>query len=422
MAVIKRIQSLLAFLVKVAVRFYRDDCFMRASALAYVSLLSLVPLLAVIFAVLKGLGVPRKIEPLVLARLPLPAETIATILAAIERVNVSVVGAVGGALLLTSVVSLLAAIEGALNHVWRVREGRTWWRRLTEYLGLVFLIPFLLLGGIALTSTLRLGHVIRVAEGVPFAGEFTRWALAIAPVALNGVGLLLLYVVLPNRVPKWRGVVLGAAVGGLLWQIVQWLYVSLQIGVARYSAVYGALAQLPITLVWFYASWAVFLFGAEFAAVAEFAHLKRAARQYPQSILAVQALRSAWLAFCDGTGSFDIVDWAKRYAIPPETVLELMGILSAWGWLRQAAIDDDRHYVVACHPRNWKFDRLAELEGARVPGEVDPVVCRLWHLMKAEVAQWWHAVQGGPLAEELFPGAFRLAESREVSGMPSSGA
>lgn len=404
MVLLNGLRSTAAFLARASLRFYRDDCLLRASALAYVSLLSLVPFLAVVFAVLKGLGVPRKIEPLVLSRLALPAETFAAILAAIERINGSVVGAVGGVLLLSSVIGLLAAIEGALNHVWRVRQGRTWWRRLSEYLGLVLLTPFLLLAAIALTSSLRLGHIVRVVEGLPLAGEFLRWGLVAVPAVLNAVGLLLFYVVLPNRAPHWPSVGLGAAIGGVCWQIVQWVYVSLQIGVARYSAVYGALAQLPITLVWFYASWVVLLFGAECAAVAESGRLRAAPSRYPWSILALQALRSAWLAFLEGKTSFDLVHWAKRHAVPLESAVDLVSVLSAWGWLRQVKPEDGWRFLVARHPRSWEFDRLAELDGRTAPGQVDSVVLRLWQLMQAEAAERWRGVRKSPLVDELFPG------------------
>lgn len=412
MAVLKRLRRAAAFFAKAAVRFYRDECLMQASALAYVSLLSLVPFLAVVFAVLKGLGVPRRVEPMVLGRLGLAAETVATVLSAIERVNVSVVGAVGGVLLLTSVVSLLAGIEGALNRVWRVRQGRTWWRRLTEYLGLVLLLPFLLLGAIALTSSLHLGHMVRLAEGVPVVGELIHWTLLVAPMVLNGVGLLLLYVVLPNRVPDWRAVSVGAVIGAVLWQVVQWFYVSLQIGVARYSAVYGALAQLPITLVWFYATWAVFLFGAQCAAVAEFGNAVPASPRCPRSIMALQALRSAWLAFYRGSRSLDLVSWAKTHGVSLDTALGIFGALSAWGWLRPSAGENAKHYMVASHPRSWQFSRLAELDDDQVCGSVDSVVGQVWQVMQVWRAERWNHLREIPLGQEVFPGV--------VFGEPSS--
>src|SRR5438034_5510644 len=103
-------------------RFLADQCLMRASALAYTSLLSLVPLLALMFAVLKGLGVQRRLEPLLLSRLSLDSGTIESILTYIDHTNVGTLGALGAVALVATVVSVLGSIEGSFNHIWRVRR------------------------------------------------------------------------------------------------------------------------------------------------------------------------------------------------------------------------------------------------------------------------------------------------------------
>src|SRR6478672_7607883 len=112
-------------------RFYDDQCLMRASALAYTSLLSMVPLLALMFAVLKGLGVQHRLEPFLLSRLSLSPETTELIISYIDRTNVSTLGALGAATLILTVISVLGTIEGSFNHIWRVTRQRSLWRQVT---------------------------------------------------------------------------------------------------------------------------------------------------------------------------------------------------------------------------------------------------------------------------------------------------
>src|SRR5262249_37473452 len=143
------------FASAVAQRFYADQCLMRASALAYTSLLSIVPLMALMFAVLKGLGVQHRLEPVLLSRLSLSPETTELIIGYIDKTNVSTLGALGAATLVFTVISVLGTIEASFNHIWRVTRQRTLWRQVTDYLGVVLLTPFLLLAGAALTSASR---------------------------------------------------------------------------------------------------------------------------------------------------------------------------------------------------------------------------------------------------------------------------
>ncbi len=412
---VKRVWVLLRH---VGVRFYEDDCLTRASALAYTSLLSLVPFLAVVFAVLKGLGFPRRIEPYILQRFALPPETMATIIDAIERTNVGVLGVAGAALLVLSVMSVLGSIEAALNHVWRVPEGRRGWRRVSDYLGLVLLTPFLLLAAIALTSSLRLGHVVHLAERVPFAGELVRWSLSLVPVVLNTVGLAVLYALLPNRRPNWKAVAFGAFVAGALWQLVQWGYVSLQIGVARYSALYGALAQLPITLVWLYASWAVFLFGAEVAVVAEWGAADVHERRWRRSTLALQVLSSVWAAFLTPQHrGVDPLMWARQYGVASSEALDLFRTMAQWGWLQCSG--DREQYTLARHPRTFEWNRLAQLDCEVTAQRLDDAVVQWGEELCRQVEFAWTKFWESDVAGRIFGDAARGDDSRNT--LQSSG-
>lgn len=354
-------------------RFYDDHCFMRASALAYASLLSLVPLLAVMFSVLKGLGVQRRLEPLLLARFSLHPETTATILGYIDRTNFRTLGAFGGVVLVMTIYSLLSGVEASFNHIWRVRRGRLLAQRLPHYFGVVLLTPFLLLTAVAITSSYQVEHLVRWARGSEILGDAVVGLLGSLPIAMNIVALAILYAVMPNRRPYWPSVVLGAVAAGIGWHLVQVGYLRLQFGVARYNAIYGALSQLPVTLVWQYVSWVVVLAGAELAAVYE---LGTNPRRHEDSqptpfVIALDILVRAARSFEAAAAPVRASAIARDLRTSPESVSRAMSTLVDQGWL--AAVHDgmDEHVLAA----SSRQIGLAEIAAA-FEGEVTvPIAC-----------------------------------------------
>src|SRR5262249_50714372 len=144
------------------------------------------------------------------------------------------------------------------------------WRQVTDYLGVVLLTPFLLLAGVAITSATQVQQSVQWLTANGYVGGAATSALEYTPTLINAMGIGILYAGMPNPRAVWRPVAISAVIAGVAWQVVQRAYVSLQVGVTRNSAIYGAIAQLPVTLVWLYVSWAIILAGAEIAAVLEF--------------------------------------------------------------------------------------------------------------------------------------------------------
>jgi len=365
----------LGYVRAVAWRFWDDGCLLHASALTYTTLLSLVPLLALMFAVLKGLGVQRRLEPLLLSRLSLGPEATESILTYIDHTNVGTLGVLGAIALVTTVVSVLGSIEGSFNHIWRVRRGRTWWRMATDYLSTVLLTPFLLLGAVAITSSLREQALLRWMLQTEYIGPATVLLFRLAPVVINSVALGILYVVMPNRRPHAPSILVGAIAAGCAWQVVQREYVSLQIGVAHYNAIYGALAQLPVTLVWIYVSWAVVLAGAELAAVCEFGleHAAEAAAMYSGGV-ALHVLLRAAEHFRSGGGPITLQPLVRELRVDRALVAETAEQLRRRGLL--AAVEDsEESYVLARDPATIDLALLPELMSRHdVPPGCDPRV------------------------------------------------
>jgi len=367
-------------------RFYGDRCLEAAAALTYTSLLSLVPLFALMFAVLKGLGAQHRLEPLLLSRLSLDPEVTARMLEWIDHTNVGTIGALGAVFLIFTVISVLSSIESIFNMVWRVVRGRSWLRMITDYVSVVLLIPFLLLFAVGVTSALREQTFLHTLLAVDVLHGAALAALRLAPIAMNVVALGILYAVMPNRRPHARSIIIGALVAGCAWQLVQMAYVSLQIGVARANAIYGALAQLPVTLVWIYVSWAVVLAGAQLAAVLEYGPEPEdeRARDVSRWAVALHVLVRAAERFRDGAGPVELGTVAQELDVNSDLVAECVGKLCAAEALL-AVGEDSESYVLARDPATIGLAALADQFGeARPPEGADARVCALLHVLEEE--------------------------------------
>jgi membrane protein len=247
------------FIVSSCVRsFIANDEFLWASALTYTTALSIVPILALAFSVLKGFGYSDQLQPLVQHYLALgSAETSQELMSYVNNVNAAALGSAGGAFLLATVIMTLGTVEQAFNTIFRVPESRSYVRKFTDYISVLLTVPLFIVAGIALTAFLsvRLIPEQAIAELTPYVFA---WA-----------GFFFLFSFFPyTRVP-WRAALIGSFVAAVAFQLGQYGYVHFQVGVSRYRAIYGALATLPIFLVWLYIAWIIVLFGAELTAAVQ---------------------------------------------------------------------------------------------------------------------------------------------------------
>jgi membrane protein len=248
-------------------KFDADRGFLRASALTFTTLLSLVPLLALTFSVLKGLGVQRRLEPLILERLAAGNQEIVTqALGYVDRTRVASLGVVGLAGLIFTSISVLGNIELSFNDIWQIRQGRTLLRKITDYVALLVVAPVLLFASLSLTTTL---HSQSFLETTALLGPALRLLLRSTPFFATALAFTAAYLILPNRRIPLASALVGAASAGVLWHLAEWGYIRFQFGMVEHNAIYGTMAQLPALLVWVYTSWCIVLFGAELACVHE---------------------------------------------------------------------------------------------------------------------------------------------------------
>ncbi len=252
-------------------KFAKDNCQRNASVLTYYSLLNIVPLFAVVFAIAKGFGLEKLVvrQILQLARDANWQADVTTRIIEFSRSLLShakgeVIVGVGIVILLWTVISILGKIEDAFNTVWEAKQSRTLVRKFTDYLSMMVLGPILF----ALWSSVNVlvvGEVKGFMSDIAFIGPTSAILLNLLPYLSIWILLIILYLVMPNtRVPV-RSAVVAAFVSGTLIQIVQWVYIKFQIGVSTQSAIYGSFAAIPLFLAWLQVSWTIVLFGAEIA-------------------------------------------------------------------------------------------------------------------------------------------------------------
>jgi membrane protein len=254
--------------------FIRHDCSKNATVLTYYSLLNIVPLIAVMFAIAKGFGLKKIVEGYVLkiaGEGNLQPEVTNQILGfsntLLTQAKGGLIAGVGIALLLWTVISILGKIEDTFNAVWEVEKSRTLIRKFTDYMAIMVLAPvlFALSSSATVLIASRVSVVMRKLAILGPLSSAILFLMNLLPYFTMWVLMMAIYIVMPNtRVPVRSGVLAGVA-AGTVYQIVQWVYIKFQIGVAHYGAIYGSFAALPLFLGWLQMSWMILLFGSEIA-------------------------------------------------------------------------------------------------------------------------------------------------------------
>lgn len=258
------VPAVVAVLPLAALRYFKQNCIQWAGSLAYYTLLGLVPVLAVVFSVLKGAGLHRELTPFVMNTIGAGSPEMAVqIIQFIDDTNVRAVAVFSALGAFLALLAIMANAELCFNAIWGGIPGRTLRRKLSSFAKVALIAPLLLLLALAITAFMRPGTRLYLLLESWYLGDVTLVALRLVPLILLWFSFTLLYTGLPNTKVRRRSAIAGAVVAGTLWQMAQWAYVTFVIGMVRYSAVYGALWQIPILLAWIYIAWSVILFGAQ---------------------------------------------------------------------------------------------------------------------------------------------------------------
>jgi len=268
-----RYQALLVKILRIGILsvrgFAKDGCFLRASALTFYSLLSLVPAAAMAFGIAKGFGFERLLERKLLQDFEAQREVVLKVIAFaqsfLENTQGGLIAGIGVVVLLWTVLKVLSHIEDAFNRIWEVDQNRTLIRKFSDYLSLLFIGPVLIIMSSSVTVFITT-QVTEIIYRISFLGHIS-WlifnAMKLIPYCIIWALFTFVYMVMPNTRVKFTSGLAAGIAAGTMYQFSQWFYIAFQVGTARYNAIYGSFVALPLFLIWLQISWFIVLFGAE---------------------------------------------------------------------------------------------------------------------------------------------------------------
>ena len=242
---------------------------LRAMSLVYTTLLSIVPLLALSFSVLKAMGAHNEIEPFLfqfLAPLGEQGTDIGTnIIGFIDNIKVGVLGSVGLGLLIYTVLSLVQKIENAFNMIWHVESTRSIGERFSSYLSVILIGPVMMVSALGMTATVMSSSVVTYFAAIEPFGSLIILTTKLLPYAMVMGVFTFIYMFMPNTRVRLSAAMIGAIVAGFLWETSGVLFATFVVSSTKYTAIYSSFAVVIMLLIWLYISWLILLFGSNLA-------------------------------------------------------------------------------------------------------------------------------------------------------------
>lgn len=246
-------------------QFVDDRIAAKASALTYSTLLAIVPMLAILFAIARGFGFDKLMETQLFANFGGQTETTEAILTFVdsylEHAKGGIFIGVGLAMLLWTVLNLINNIEVTFNHIWQVKKSRNIYRKITDYFSMFLLMPILIVFSSGVT--LFMSTVFAKMEDYILLGSLSKFLIKLIPFAITWLMFTGLYVFMPNTNVRFKHALPAGILAGTIYQFFQFFYISGQIWVSKYNAIYGSFAALPLFLLWLQTSWTICLFGVQ---------------------------------------------------------------------------------------------------------------------------------------------------------------
>jgi membrane protein len=324
-------------------RFGEHRCQLRASALTFFSLLSIVPVAAMAFGIAKGFYFEKKLQEELLEQFPGQEEVLLKVFgfanSMLESTKGGLIAGVGVIVLFWTIIKVLGNIEDSFNAIWGVQRPRTLARKATDYLSIMLTAPFLLVLSSSATVFLTT-QVEFIANRLDLLGALRpvlAFTLKAAPFMIMWVLFGFVYVFIPNTKTQIASCAFAGIVAGTAYQAAQWFYVKFQVGVAHQNAIYGSFAALPLFLVWLQLSWIIVLAGAEIASAHQNADLlefepdsRRTSAAF-KTLLSLRVVNLLSQNFLKGAGPLTVSDIADATDIPRVLLLQVLDDLSECG-------------------------------------------------------------------------------------------
>jgi len=339
--------------------FVDDRCFSRASSLTFNTLLSIVPVVAILFGVAKGFGFETKLKRELFDKFSGEAqqEVLWKVFdfaeSMLQATKGGIIAGIGLVILFWSVINVLSHIEASLNDIWEIKESRTWARKFSDFLAIMILSPLFIMLSSSATVFITT-KITLLTEQIKLLGMISPlifMGLKLIPYVLIWILFTIIYILMPNTKVNLKAGLLAGIIAGTIFQIVQWGYISFQVGTARYNAIYGSFAALPLFLMWVQVSWWVVLFGAELS----FAHQNVNTYEYePDSrkvspafkkVLTLQIAHLLIKNFASGERALTDVGIGARLKIPIRLVHNILYDLVQSRVISETTTRQDRQFA-----------------------------------------------------------------------------
>lgn len=327
-----------------SVRGFREEqCPIKASALTFYSVLSVVPIVAMFFGIAKGFGFAKKLQGQLLAKFSGQQDVLLKVFefsdALLQKTKGGIVAGIGVVFLFWSVISVLGRIEYSFNDIWNVRKGRTFGRKCSDYLSVMLVCPviFLVAGSLTVTMASQVTFVAAKLEQLGVPPGPILLLLDVLPFLLIWTLFTFLYIFMPNTKVRFRSGLIAGVAAGTAYVAIQWIYVAFQVGVARNNAIYGSFAALPLFLIWMQVSWLIVLLGAVISFsvqnVDTLGFPADAAKVSPEKrrLLSLMIAHLAIRNFAEGEKALTAPEIAARLEMPSPLVRRILADLASAG-------------------------------------------------------------------------------------------
>lgn len=382
-------------IINLSVRSFLDrDLQQRSGSLTYNTVLAIVPALAMLFAIARGFGFQNLMQTQLFRYFPAQQQALETALTYVDNyLSQASQGAfigIGLVFLLWTLISLMSNVEDTFNHVWGIDSKRSFRRKLTDYTALFLLLPVLMV--------CSAGISIFMSDAVQRMFEFNALSpmkhrlLAFMPTIISWLIFTAAYYLVPNTKVKFKGALLAGILCGSVFQLVQWLFVSGQVYVSKYNAIYGSFAFLPLLLIWLQLSWLITLSGVvltyalqNFDSFAYRDKAKEMSQNYSNN-LAIAVLSQAVKRFKLKQGLLTRSEIIRNYDIPGTLADRLLGNLQQAGLLNRVSQGNDDKEEPAFQPAfdpddftvNDASKKLAEIGNSNFIPKADASFINIW--------------------------------------------
>ena len=388
-----------------------SQLFTRASALTYSTLLSIVPLLAVLFAIARGFGFQNIIQSQLFEMFAGQKDILNR---AMQYIDSSIAYALGGiflgigvVLLLYTVINLLSNIEDNFNTIWQIKRGRTYFRMFTDYLALIIIAPIFIICNAGLTIILN-----STAEQQYLLGMVITPFIKVAPYIVTILLFTILYTYIPNTKVKFTSALFAGVFAGTAFQIFQMLYIGGQIWIAKYNAIYGSFAALPLLLLWLQLSWFICLFGVQlsfayqnvtkFSFEHETTNISRRYKDFIILLISTLIIKR----FEKGHTPYTADELSEHYKIPTKLTTDILFYLQDVGLIVETPSDDSlvSAYVPAIDINHisvsYLFDKIDRHGSEDFAIDTDIQFRSEWDTI-LEIKNWERNKSAGTLLKDL---------------------